>query len=267
MCCDIASLLWAQVDLSSFLSIYLSFSSVSSASFRRHEQVLGKLSMGSEQCRIGGGWDLLRHQRKKITLTFDDSATTISSKSCQYCSVDSTHEKRIVAHVWSMWCEGKRTIPIYNCFFGLYVLIPHFLILLTIWWFVIVNHAIVIIQIGGLSGRKGISIDENAVLDVHGKLYHPTWTRLASTLHPGDYYILLQVGGNDHQSMLLSVEGVFLLNRFFVFLPKDNVNWEVGQQIVIATSYHEDWDGPQNEVTPHSYDAGFIFLLGYCNTK
>jgi hypothetical protein len=43
---------------------------------------------------------------------------------------------------------------------------------------------------------------------MHGKLYHPTWTRLAQTVAANSSYVYLQ----------------------------DNVNWEVGQQILILTT-------------------------------
>ena len=57
-------------------------------------------------------------------------------------------------------------------------------------------------------------------IDIHGKRYHPTWTRLASSLTPGTSFIRLQ----------------------------DEVNWEVGQEIVVTTSLWKDEEDNQNEV-------------------
>ncbi len=66
-------------------------------------------------------------------------------------------------------------------------------------------------------GAKGIVA--NGTLDIHGYQYHPTWTRLAATVWPGDDRIYLQ----------------------------DPVNWQVGQQIAITTTLREDYYNYQNE--------------------
>ncbi|EFA86780.1 hypothetical protein PPL_00585 [Heterostelium album PN500] len=61
-------------------------------------------------------------------------------------------------------------------------------------------------------GTKGIGVAQNAFISMHGKQYHNTWTKLATTAYTGDRV-------------------VYLL---------DNVNWEVGQQVFITTSYMLD---------------------------
>eukprot|EP01130_Rhizamoeba_saxonica_P005415 TRINITY_DN2168_c0_g1_i1.p1 TRINITY_DN2168_c0_g1~~TRINITY_DN2168_c0_g1_i1.p1 ORF type:complete len:1073 (-),score=270.64 TRINITY_DN2168_c0_g1_i1:36-3254(-) len=70
---------------------------------------------------------------------------------------------------------------------------------------------------------KGI-ISYDGTVDMHGKLFHPTWTRLAGTVDVGSEFIYLQ----------------------------EKVNWEVGQEILLVTSvwfdcpeeYEEDWCKP-----------------------
>eukprot|EP01129_Flabellula_baltica_P004624 TRINITY_DN1621_c0_g1_i1.p1 TRINITY_DN1621_c0_g1~~TRINITY_DN1621_c0_g1_i1.p1 ORF type:complete len:1091 (-),score=249.93 TRINITY_DN1621_c0_g1_i1:37-3309(-) len=70
---------------------------------------------------------------------------------------------------------------------------------------------------------KGIKVYDGK-LDIHGKQYHPTWTRLAANLEPGSKFVYIQ----------------------------DAVNWEVGQKILVVTSkyldcpeeYQEDWCKP-----------------------
>eukprot|EP01094_Clydonella_sp_ATCC50884_P004567 TRINITY_DN13609_c0_g1_i1.p1 TRINITY_DN13609_c0_g1~~TRINITY_DN13609_c0_g1_i1.p1 ORF type:complete len:1433 (-),score=246.70 TRINITY_DN13609_c0_g1_i1:56-4168(-) len=69
-------------------------------------------------------------------------------------------------------------------------------------------------------GRKGLAVVKGGEVDIHGKLFHHTWSRLASSVSIGDDRILLQ----------------------------DDVNWEVGQQVVIATSVWDDWSSDENEV-------------------
>ena len=69
-------------------------------------------------------------------------------------------------------------------------------------------------------GRKGITSTNGGIIDMHGKLYQNTWSRLASPAFIEDDRILLM----------------------------DDVNWEVGQQVVIVTSIWEDHWNPQNEV-------------------
>lgn len=55
---------------------------------------------------------------------------------------------------------------------------------------------------------------------MHGKQFHPTWSRLASSINAGEDRIYLQ----------------------------DKVNWEPGQKVVLTTTFYFDrwWD--QNEV-------------------
>eukprot|EP00039_Didymoeca_costata_P010556 m.142342 g.142342 ORF g.142342 m.142342 type:complete len:1233 (-) comp14877_c0_seq4:243-3941(-) len=77
----------------------------------------------------------------------------------------------------------------------------------------------------GVVGRssKGLVVI-NGKADIHGKLYQPTWTRLATTAFAGDEEIILQ----------------------------DAVDWEVGMKVVIATTTYDDRPPPtaipQNEV-------------------
>eukprot|EP00591_Stephanopyxis_turris_P000730 CAMPEP_0195512014 /NCGR_PEP_ID=MMETSP0794_2-20130614/4132_1 /TAXON_ID=515487 /ORGANISM="Stephanopyxis turris, Strain CCMP 815" /LENGTH=1294 /DNA_ID=CAMNT_0040639729 /DNA_START=53 /DNA_END=3934 /DNA_ORIENTATION=+ len=66
---------------------------------------------------------------------------------------------------------------------------------------------------------KGIGV--SGKLELHGKRYYRTWTRLARTVHPGDNKLLLQ----------------------------HSVNWEKGQEIVLVTTALKDSrDWHQNEV-------------------
>lgn len=74
--------------------------------------------------------------------------------------------------------------------------------------------------INGVLQDKGIFVAPGGSIDVHGKQFHYTWTRLAVTIKPGD-------------------DKAYLL---------DDVNWEVGQQVVITTSVYQDEINPQNEV-------------------
>ncbi|GAM26112.1 hypothetical protein SAMD00019534_092870, partial [Acytostelium subglobosum LB1] len=69
-------------------------------------------------------------------------------------------------------------------------------------------------------GSKGIAVAKGGFISVHGKQYYNTWSRLAATAYPNDWIIYLQ----------------------------DNVNWEVGQQVVITTSKYYDEATKQNEV-------------------
>jgi len=59
---------------------------------------------------------------------------------------------------------------------------------------------------------KGISVTGNGVLNLHGKRYFRTWTRLAETVLPGSKKIILQ----------------------------HNVNWESGHEIVLVTTAVKD---------------------------
>lgn len=69
-------------------------------------------------------------------------------------------------------------------------------------------------------GRKGIVATTTGKLDMHGKLYQKTWTRLASSVEPLDDRIQVT----------------------------DNVNWEVGQKVVVITSIWRDLEDNQNEI-------------------
>ena len=67
---------------------------------------------------------------------------------------------------------------------------------------------------------KGISVN-GGILSMHGKRYFPTWTRLAESVAIGQTYLLVQ----------------------------EDVNWEVGQQIVVTTTaLHDSRSWHQNEV-------------------
>lgn len=83
-------------------------------------------------------------------------------------------------------------------------------------------------SIGPGYGSKGIGVSGS--IDVHGYQYHPTWTRLANTIYSGNDVIMIQDGNN----------------------------WEVGQQIVVATSAMRDLtEGNYNEVrTISAIDMG-----------
>ncbi len=72
--------------------------------------------------------------------------------------------------------------------------------------------------IGDLMGSKGIGVD--GTIDLHGKQYHQTWTRLATTAYPGDNHIWIQ----------------------------EDVNWHVGQQVVVVTTRLRDEETKENEV-------------------
>jgi len=75
-------------------------------------------------------------------------------------------------------------------------------------------------DIGPGLGSKGIGVPHGGLIDVHGRQFNPTWTRISATIWPG-------------------ANVVFLL---------DANNWEVGQTIVVATSAMEDLDDDQNEI-------------------
>lgn len=67
---------------------------------------------------------------------------------------------------------------------------------------------------------KGIIVEQGGVLDVFGKQYAPTWTRLSSPAWPGSDRITLQ-----HE-----------------------VNWEAGQRVLLVTSFFRDDYADMNEV-------------------
>jgi hypothetical protein len=75
-------------------------------------------------------------------------------------------------------------------------------------------------EMGGNFGSKGIAVSSSGSIDIHGYLFHPTWTRLSSAIIPGDDRVYLA----------------------------DAVNWHVGQKIVVATSIYKDFEMDQNEV-------------------
>eukprot|EP01100_Stratorugosa_tubuloviscum_P000897 TRINITY_DN119_c1_g4_i1.p1 TRINITY_DN119_c1_g4~~TRINITY_DN119_c1_g4_i1.p1 ORF type:complete len:1171 (-),score=592.90 TRINITY_DN119_c1_g4_i1:114-3626(-) len=78
----------------------------------------------------------------------------------------------------------------------------------------------------GACGRKTICVLSSGQLDIHARRYHPTWTSLAATAQAGDDRILLQ----------------------------DNVNWQVGQQIMITTTAWNN-DGTKNEFEVRTISA------------
>ena len=59
---------------------------------------------------------------------------------------------------------------------------------------------------------KGIVADNGGQIDMHGKRFHPTWSRLANTVAQGSDIVRMQ----------------------------DEVNWEIGQYILITTSFYLD---------------------------
>jgi hypothetical protein len=67
-------------------------------------------------------------------------------------------------------------------------------------------------------GSKGIGVDGK--IDIHGKQFHHSWTRLAATVWPGDSHIWIQ----------------------------EDVNWEVGQRVVVVTTDLRDEETMENEV-------------------
>jgi len=68
-------------------------------------------------------------------------------------------------------------------------------------------------------GRKGVGVTGS--IDIFGKLFHHTWTRLAASAQLGDDRILLQ----------------------------EDVNWEVGQQVLVVTTiWYDTPELHQNEV-------------------
>ena len=75
--------------------------------------------------------------------------------------------------------------------------------------------------INSLYGKIALAVSDQGTLDIHGKLYQPTWARLASRAFIADDRVILQ----------------------------QSVNWEVGQQVVIATTAWNDTEAVnQNEV-------------------
>lgn len=67
---------------------------------------------------------------------------------------------------------------------------------------------------------KGIIVEQGGVIEIFGKQYAPTWTRLAAPAWPGQDRIWL----------------------------RDAPNWEVGQRVLLVTSYFRDADYDMNEV-------------------
>ena len=82
---------------------------------------------------------------------------------------------------------------------------------------------------------KGISVN-GGILSIHGKRYHPTWTRLSESVASGQTYLLVQ----------------------------EEVNWEVGQEIVLTTTaIHDSRYWHQNEVlTIASIEANPVSGVG-----
>eukprot|EP01132_Coremiostelium_polycephalum_P000408 gene408-516_t len=70
-------------------------------------------------------------------------------------------------------------------------------------------------------GSKGIGVSAQGFLSINGKQYHNTWTKLAASVWPGERIVYLM----------------------------DNVNWEVGQQVVLTTTQlFDDERADENEV-------------------
>ncbi len=80
---------------------------------------------------------------------------------------------------------------------------------------------------GGGKPSKGLVNVKGGIVDIHGKQFHPTWTRLSRIVSPGDTLIYLQ----------------------------DEVNWEVGQEILLVTS---DWYD-----CPSEWQVGFPPFLPF----
>eukprot|EP01113_Clastostelium_recurvatum_P002542 TRINITY_DN11072_c0_g1_i1.p1 TRINITY_DN11072_c0_g1~~TRINITY_DN11072_c0_g1_i1.p1 ORF type:complete len:1206 (-),score=225.61 TRINITY_DN11072_c0_g1_i1:105-3722(-) len=76
-------------------------------------------------------------------------------------------------------------------------------------------------RMGNNLGLKGIGVDVGGSLDIHGKQFHPTWSRLAATA----------TAGSDR-----------------IYLMGQAPNWEVGQQVVVVTSSYTDETTKENEV-------------------
>ena len=85
----------------------------------------------------------------------------------------------------------------------------------------------------GSYGRKGIAVYSGGYIDIHGKLFQKTWTKLASPALIDDDRIIIQ----------------------------EDVNWEVGQQLFITTTYKEDWNIDQNEVVSIKAIQGRVIQL------
>ena len=75
---------------------------------------------------------------------------------------------------------------------------------------------------------KGIHVSGSGALELHGRLYHRTWARLARSVQPGDTSVRLQRA----------------------------VNWEAGQEVVLTTTAIKDArDFHRNEVLTLARDA------------
>jgi hypothetical protein len=75
-------------------------------------------------------------------------------------------------------------------------------------------------DLGGGAGNKGIVVNDGATFDVHGKQYHPTWTKLSASVDKSSNFVDLQ----------------------------DAVNWEPGQSVVVTTTVRRDDQSNQNEI-------------------
>ena len=69
-------------------------------------------------------------------------------------------------------------------------------------------------------GRKGITSIDSGIIDIHGKLFQKTWTRIASPAILNDDRVLLM----------------------------EDVNWEVGQKVALISTVWRDHIAKQNEV-------------------
>lgn len=98
---------------------------------------------------------------------------------------------------------------------------------------------------------KGIVVSETGTLDLHGKQYNPTWTRLAASVFPGDTRIYLQhaVNWEAGQKIMLTTAGIFdLYYDMNEVLTIRSVNQKVVDLVTPARRYHHAGAEYQNEV-------------------
>ena len=97
----------------------------------------------------------------------------------------------------------------------------------------------------GLKPSKGIVADNGGILEMHGKQYLPTFTRLARTVSPGS-------AASD------------------VIYLQDCVNWEVGQRILLTTTIwfdcHDDYKDEYCSGVSHQNEMFEIIGIDSCNT-
>lgn len=98
---------------------------------------------------------------------------------------------------------------------------------------------------------KGIVVSETGTLDMHGKQFNPTWTRLASSVIPGDTRIYLQhdVNWEAGQKIMLTTAGIYdLYYDMNEVLTIKSVNQKVVDLMTPALRYHHAGPEYQNEV-------------------